>query len=61
MFRARRPRRVTLYRSHALLMPGGRTTHHCVKMPDYENPMEGPKHMAQGWAIRAQKLRTVQK
>ena len=52
---------MTLYRSHALLMPGGRTTHHCVKMPDYENPMEGPKHMAQGWAIRAQKLRTVQK
>ena len=34
MFAPGRHRLVTLYRSHALLMPGGWETHHCVKTPD---------------------------
>jgi hypothetical protein len=31
------------------------------KTSDYENAMEGPKHLAEGWQIGAQKLRPVQK
>ena len=51
-----------VYRSHASFdaRKVGRT-HHCVKTPDYENSMEGPKHLAQGWQLCAQKLRPVQR
>ena len=57
-----RPRPVPPLRSHALLTPEGNgRTHHCVKTPDYENAMERTKHLAQGWQICAQKLRTVRK
>jgi hypothetical protein len=46
--------------SHEAPKPSGRVNY-CVKTLDYENAMEGPKHLAQGWQICAQKLRTVQK